>query len=89
VQDVLVREPYNREALYVQAQLDIARGRPSQAALKYESALRLYGEDRRVLLSLAMVLGTLGEDAQARQYADRAKAAYATSESVADWKVYY
>ncbi|MDR3324986.1 MAG: tetratricopeptide repeat protein [Spirochaetaceae bacterium] len=73
VKDALSREPYNREALFAAAELDVARGRTGDAATRYKGASRLYPDDRRLLLSLALTLGSLGDGAQAASYAERAQ----------------
>jgi tetratricopeptide (TPR) repeat protein len=82
--EVLAREPYNREALFAQAELDIARGRASDAAVLYRDAVRRFPDDRRLLLSLALVLGSLGDRENARLYAERALAQHPE-----DYRVYY
>ncbi|MDR3302508.1 MAG: tetratricopeptide repeat protein [Spirochaetaceae bacterium] len=84
VKDVLARQPYNREALFVAAELDIAQGRSGDAAARYKNAVRLYPDDRRLLLSLALVLGSLGEWAQAASYIERAQI-----EHPEDFRVFY
>ena len=72
VRDVLVREPYNKEALFVQAELDLARGKSGEASVRYREATRRFPDDRRALLSLALVLGSLGDAEGARTFAARA-----------------
>jgi tetratricopeptide (TPR) repeat protein len=72
VSDVLGREPYNREALFTAAELDIARGRSGDALNRYRDASRRFPDDRRVLVSLALVSSSLGDDAAARNYIERA-----------------
>jgi tetratricopeptide (TPR) repeat protein len=84
VKDVLARQPYNREALFVAAELDIAQGRTGDAAARYKNAARLYPDDRRLLLSLALVLGSLGEWTQAASYIERAQI-----EHPEDFRVFY
>lgn len=76
IKDVLSREPYNREALFAASELDIARGRSADAVSRYKSAVRLYGDDRRLLVSLALVLGSLGDYRGAAQYIERAQTAH-------------
>ena len=72
VTDVLSREPYNKEALFAAAELDVALGKSGSAAAKYREAARRYPDDRRALLSLALVLGSLGDLEGARHFASRA-----------------
>ncbi|MDR2133521.1 MAG: tetratricopeptide repeat protein [Treponema sp.] len=61
ISGVLAREPYNREALFAAGELDIARGRQAEALLRYREASRRYPDDRRLLISLALVAGSLGD----------------------------
>jgi tetratricopeptide (TPR) repeat protein len=84
ISDVLAREPYNREALFAQAEMDIARGRAGEAVTRYREVARRYPDDQRVLLSLGLVLGSLGEHDTARTYIDRALASHSE-----DYRVYY
>jgi tetratricopeptide (TPR) repeat protein len=84
IKDVLAREPYNREALFAAAELDIARGRAGDAAARFKNAVRLYGDDRRLLVSLALVLGSLGDYNQAQTYIERAEI-----EHPDDYRVFY
>ena len=84
ISDVLAREPYNREALFAQAEMDIARGRAGEAVTRYREVARRYPDDQRVLLSLGLVLGSLGEYDTARTYIDRALASHSE-----DYRVYY
>ncbi|MDR2618310.1 MAG: tetratricopeptide repeat protein [Treponema sp.] len=72
VNDVLSREPYNKEALFAAAELDIAQGRAGDAVIRYREAVRRFPDDRRLLISLALVLGSLGDVQGARSYIDRA-----------------
>ncbi len=74
ISDVLAREPYNKEALFAAAELDVARGKSGAAAARYREVARRYPDDRRALLSLALVLGSLGDMEGARQFASRAAA---------------
>ena len=53
--EVLEVEPYNFEAQFGMAELDIVRGRTLQAQLWYEKAMELRPENRRAILSLALV----------------------------------
>jgi tetratricopeptide (TPR) repeat protein len=82
--EVLAREPYNREALFAQAEMDIARGRSGEAVTRYREVARRYPDDRKVLLSLALVLGSLGRHAEAKGYIDRVLAQHSE-----DYRVYY
>ncbi|GHU77064.1 hypothetical protein FACS189461_5270 [Spirochaetia bacterium] len=84
IADILRREPYNREALFAQAELDIARGRSGDAVIRYRDAVRRFPDDRRLLVSLALVAGSLGETAEAKTYIERALLAYP-----GDYRVYY
>ncbi|MDR2467453.1 MAG: tetratricopeptide repeat protein [Spirochaetaceae bacterium] len=84
VKDVLRREPYNRDALFVASELDIARGHPGDAVIRYKNAVRLYGDDRRLLVSLALVLGSLGDYTGAAEYIERAQ-----TEHPGDYRVFY
>jgi tetratricopeptide (TPR) repeat protein len=84
ISEVLAREPYNREALFAQAEMDIARGRAGEAVTRYRDVARRYPDDQRVLLSLGLVLGSLGEYDTARTYIDRALAGHSE-----DYRVYY
>jgi tetratricopeptide (TPR) repeat protein len=84
IREVLSREPYNKEALFAAAELDLARGRSGDAVKRYQDAARRFPDDRRVLVSLALVLGSLGQNAQAKTYIDRALKAHPE-----DYRVYY
>jgi len=84
INDILNREPHNREALFVAAELDIARGRAGDAVRRYREAARRFPDDRRVLVSLALVLGSLGDMDTARTYIDRALLRHP-----GDFRVYY
>lgn len=53
--EVLRIEPYNYDARFAMAELEIARGRILQAQSWYEKALKLSPRNRRALLSLALV----------------------------------
>jgi len=72
VNDILRREPYNREALFAAGELDIARNRPSEAMLRYREAVRRYPDDRRLLISLALVTLSLGDGDTALTYINNA-----------------
>ena len=84
INSVLAREPYNREALFAAAELDIARGRAGDAVLRYREAVRRYPDDRRLLISLALVSGSLGDTDNAAMYIDRA-----LLQHEGDYRVYY
>jgi tetratricopeptide (TPR) repeat protein len=84
IKNVLGREPYNREALFAAAELDIARGRAGDAAERFKSAVKLYPDDRRILVSLALVLGALGDYPLSSFYIERAEA-----EHPDDYRVFY
>ena len=84
IDGVLAREPYNREALFAAAELDVARGRAGDAVIRYRDAARRFPDDRRLLVSLALVLGSLGDTDGARSYIERALLLHA-----GDYRVYY
>jgi tetratricopeptide (TPR) repeat protein len=84
ISEVLAREPYNKEALFAQAEMDIARGRSGEAVSRYREVARRYPDDQRVLLSLALVLGSLGEHDTARSYVDRVLTRHSE-----DYRAYY
>ena len=84
VNQILVREPYNKEALFAAAELDIARGRAGDAVLRYRDAVRRFPDDRRLLISLALVLGSLGDTDGARNYIERAQRQHG-----GDYRVHY
>jgi tetratricopeptide (TPR) repeat protein len=84
IAEVLAREPYNRESLFAAGELDIARGRPSEALLRYREAVRRYPDDRRLLISLALVSGSLGDNVTALSFIDRA-----LSQHPDDYRVFY
>ena len=84
IADVLAREPYNREALFAAGELDLARGRPSDTLLRYRDAVRRYPDDRRLLISLALVSGSLGDNVSALSFIDRA-----LSQHPDDYRVFY
>ena len=72
IDDVLRREPNNREALFAAAELDIAMGRAGSAVIRYREGVNRFPDDRRLLISLALVLGSLGDAEGAQAYIDRA-----------------
>jgi tetratricopeptide (TPR) repeat protein len=84
VGETLAREPYNKEALFAASELDIARGRSGDAVKRYQEAVRRYPDDRRLLVSLALVQGSLGNAEQARLYIERALIQHPD-----DYRVYY
>ncbi|MDR1839160.1 MAG: tetratricopeptide repeat protein [Treponema sp.] len=84
VSDILTQEPYNREALFAAGELDIARNRPSEAMLRYREAVRRYPDDRRLLISLALVTLSLGDSTTALNYINDAMKQHSD-----DYRVYY
>jgi tetratricopeptide (TPR) repeat protein len=84
INDILSREPYNLEALFAAAELDVAQGRSSEAVLRYREAERRFPDDRRLLLSLALTLCSLGDTEAARPYIERA-----LLRRPEDYRVYY
>jgi len=84
VNEILAREPYNKEALFAAGELDIARNRPSEAMLRYREAIRRYPDDRRLLISLALVTMSLGDGNSAVQYINSA-----LTQHPGDYRVYY
>ena len=82
--EIFAREPYNREALFAAGELDIARNRPSEALVRYREAVRRYPDDRRLLISLALVTLSLGDGAAAVSYINSA-----LSQHSDDYRVYY
>ena len=84
INEVLAREPYNREALFAAAELDIARGRAGDAVTRYRDAYRRYPDDRRLLVSMALVLGSLGDIQGAGTFIERALLQHS-----GDYRVYY
>ena len=84
VSDILVREPYNRDALFAAGELDIARNRPSEALLRYREAVRRYPDDRRLLISLALVSLSLGDNETSLYYINNA-----LSQHPDDYRVFY
>ena len=84
INEILSGEPYNKEALFAAAELDIARGRAGDAVLRYREAVRRFPDDRRLLVSLALVLGALGDTEGARSYIERALTQHSE-----DYRVYY
>jgi tetratricopeptide (TPR) repeat protein len=84
VDEILAREPYNREALFVAGELDLARGQSGRAVERFRDGVRRYPDDRRLLVSLALVLGSLGEGETARTYLDQALVYHPE-----DYRIYY
>ncbi len=72
VAEILKNEPYNRDALFAAGELDIAMNRPSQAFLRYRDAARRYPDDRRLLISLALVSLSLGDSETSLRYINSA-----------------
>ncbi|MDR0451004.1 MAG: tetratricopeptide repeat protein, partial [Treponema sp.] len=56
----------------------------AEAALRFREAVRRYPDDRRLLISLALVLGSLGDTENARSYIERA-----LEQHPEDYRVYY
>jgi len=84
VSGILTREPYNREALFAAGELDIARNRPSEAMLRFRDAVRRYPDDRRLLISLALVSLSLGDYETSLNYINNALAQHPD-----DYRVFY
>ncbi|MDR1836206.1 MAG: tetratricopeptide repeat protein [Treponema sp.] len=84
VSEILAIEPYNREALFAAGELDIARNRPSEALLRYREAVRRYPDDRRLLVSLALVTLSLGDGEAAASYINNA-----LTQHPDDYRVFY
>lgn len=84
VNEILAREPYNREALFAAGELDIARNRPSQALLRYREAVRRFPDDRRLMVSLALVTLSLGDNETAVTYINNA-----ITQHPDDYRVFY
>ncbi|MDR1948569.1 MAG: tetratricopeptide repeat protein [Spirochaetaceae bacterium] len=84
IADVLSREPYNKDALFAAAELDVSRGRAGDALIRFREVARRYPDDRRVLISLALVLGSLGDMAAATSCIERALENHG-----GDYRVYY
>ncbi|MDR0322584.1 MAG: tetratricopeptide repeat protein [Treponema sp.] len=84
VSEILAVEPYNREALFAAGELDIARNRPSEALLRYRDAVRRYPDDRRLLISLALVTLSLGDGDTALTYINSA-----LTQHPGDYRVFY
>ena len=84
VSDILAREPYNREALFAAGELDIARNRPSEALLRYREAVQRYPDDRRLLISLALVSLSLGDSETSLHYINSA-----LDQNPDDYRVFY
>jgi len=84
VKGILAKEPYNREALFAAGELDVARNRPSEALLRYRDAVRRYPDDRRLLISLALVTLSLGDGDTALTYINNALVQHPD-----DYRVFY
>ena len=84
INEILAREPNNRDALFAAAELDIARGRAGDAVARYREGSRRFPDDRRLLVSMALVLGSLGDTQGARSYIERA-----LIQHPGDYRVYY
>jgi tetratricopeptide (TPR) repeat protein len=79
---ILEEEPYNDDALFGLAELDIARGRLLDAQAKYRNALRFDPRNRRALLSLALIYDARGEIAEAEELIELALHYYPSNEVV-------
>jgi tetratricopeptide (TPR) repeat protein len=88
ISGILAGEPYNREALFVAAELEIARGHPAGAVERYREAVRLFPDDRRLLVSLALVLGSMGDAENARAYIERAQLIHSDDYRVSYYAAY-
>ncbi|MDR2094184.1 MAG: tetratricopeptide repeat protein [Treponema sp.] len=84
IADILIREPYNREVLFTSAELDIAGGHSSGAVSRYQEGIRRFPDDKRLLISLALVLGSMGDQGKARIYIEQALVQHPD-----DFRVYY
>jgi len=84
VNEILIKEPYNRETLFAAGELDIARNRPSEAMMRYRDAVRRYPDDRRLLISLALVTLSVGDGDTAASYINSALVQHP-----GDYRVYY
>ena len=84
INGVLEREPYNKEAIFAAGELDVARGRAGDAVIRYQDAARRFPDDRKLLVSIALVFGSLGDTDSARTYIERAILQHA-----GDYRVYY
>ena len=84
VNQILAVEPYNREALFAAGELEIARNRPSEAMLRYRDAVRRFPDDRRLLISLALVTLSLGDGETAVTHINNA-----LRQHPGDYRVYY
>jgi tetratricopeptide (TPR) repeat protein len=84
ISGILAGEPYNREALFAAAELDIARGRAGDALIRYREVAPRYPDDRRLLISLALVQGSLGDAGGARASIEKALVLHPE-----DYRVYY
>jgi len=72
--EILSSEPYNREALFTAGELDIASGRTAEALLRYRDAVGRFPDDRRLLISIALVSGSMGDKDTALSFVNRAMA---------------
>ncbi len=75
-EQVIAREPYNIEARFGIAELDLADGRKRRAALQYLETLRASPNNVHALLSLALLHEELGEEGAASAYLARALESY-------------
>jgi len=82
--EILAREPYNKDALFAAAELELASGKVGEAVKKYREAVSRYPDDRQALISLALVLGSIGDYDTARSYVAKAVTLHSD-----DYRVHY
>jgi tetratricopeptide (TPR) repeat protein len=75
-ESVLRTEPYNLDARFGLAQLDIADGKRRKAASQYLEALKASPDNIHALLSLAVLYEELGDDEASQAYLDQALKTY-------------
>ncbi len=73
---VLAREPNNLEARFALAELEVVSGKSRSAASRYLDALRVAPENRKALLSLAVLREAEGSPAEAERYLELAVRAH-------------
>ena len=88
IDEILAREPNNREALFAAGELDVARGRPTAALTRYRGALARFPDDRRLLVSLALVSGSTGDMDSALSFISRAIAHHPDDHRVFHYAAY-
>ncbi|MBI9100872.1 MAG: tetratricopeptide repeat protein [Spirochaetales bacterium] len=79
---VLALEPYNIDAQFGLAELEIANGKMQNAAERYRNALRISPENRRALLSLVLLYDEIGNTAAAGEYIEQALYFYSDNAQV-------